>query len=203
MRRKLWKLSACDKDLAAQLAESCNLDPFLALLLTARGIADEIDAESYLCADFDFSDPFEYIDMEKAVARISEALDRFEKIAVFGDYDADGVIVTTPTGSTGYNLSAGGPLVEPNAELIMVTPICPHTLNQRSIILSPEDVVEIEILPGREDRVQTVEVNFDGSHVISLGAGDRVRVVKAQKSTEFIRLSKVSFLEVLHKKMAD
>lgn len=119
------------------------------------------------------------------------------------DYDADGVIVTTPTGSTGYNLSAGGPLVEPNAELIMVTPICPHTLNQRSIILSPEDVVEIEILPGREDRVQTVEVNFDGSHVISLGAGDRVRVVKAQKSTEFIRLSKVSFLEVLHKKMAD
>ena len=119
------------------------------------------------------------------------------------DYDADGVIVTTPTGSTGYNLSAGGPLVEPNAELIMVTPICPHTLNQRSIILSPEDVVEIEILPGREDRVQTVEANFDGSHVISLGAGDRVRVVKAKKSTEFIRLSKVSFLEVLHKKMAD
>lgn len=91
MRRKLWKLSACDKDSAAQLAESCNLDPFLALLLTARGIADEIDAESYLCADFDFSDPFEYIDMEKAVARISAALDRFEKIAVFGDYDADGV----------------------------------------------------------------------------------------------------------------
>ena len=119
------------------------------------------------------------------------------------DYDADGVIVTTPTGSTGYNLSAGGPLVEPGAKLIMVTPICPHTLNQRSIVLSPEDVVDIEIVKGKEDRVQTVEVSFDGSHVIPLRTGDRVRVVKSEKSTEFIRLNRVSFLEVLHKKMTD
>ena len=119
------------------------------------------------------------------------------------DYDADGVIVTTPTGSTGYNLSAGGPLVEPKARLIMVTPICPHTLNQRSIILSPEDVVEIEVLPGREGKVQTVEANFDGGHVIPLRTGDRIRIVKSEKSTEFIQLNRVSFLEVLHKKMAD
>lgn len=119
------------------------------------------------------------------------------------DYDADGVIVTTPTGSTGYNLSAGGPLVEPKAKLILVTPICPHTLNQRSIILSPEDVVDIEILPGREGRTQTVEANFDGSHIIPLQTGDRIRIVKSEKSTEFIQLNKVSFLEVLHKKMAD
>lgn len=119
------------------------------------------------------------------------------------DYDADGVIVTTPTGSTGYNLSAGGPLVEPGAKLIMVTPICPHTLNQRSIVLSPEDVVDIEIVKGKEDRVQTVEVSFDGGHVIPLRTGDRVRVVKSEKSTEFIRLNRVSFLEVLHKKMTD
>lgn len=119
------------------------------------------------------------------------------------DYDADGVIVTTPTGSTGYNLSAGGPLVEPKARLIMVTPICPHTLNQRSIILSPEDVIEIEIPQGREGRVQTLEANFDGSHVIPLRTGDRIRIVKSEKSTEFIQLNQVSFLEVLHKKMAD
>ena len=119
------------------------------------------------------------------------------------DYDADGVIVTTPTGSTGYNLSAGGPLVEPKAKLILVTPICPHTLNQRSIILSPEDVVDIEILQGREDRTQTVEANFDGRHMIPLRTGDRVRIVKSEKSTEFIQLNRVSFLEVLHKKMAN
>ena len=68
------------------------------------------------------------------------------------EYQADGVIVATPTGSTGYNLSAGGPIVEPKAELILITPISPHTLNTRSIILAPSDVVEIEIGGGREGR---------------------------------------------------
>lgn len=119
------------------------------------------------------------------------------------DYDADGVIVTTPTGSTGYNLSAGGPLVEPGARLIMITPICPHTLNQRSIILSPEDVIEVEIPKGREGRTQTVEANFDGSHVIPLKTGDRVQIVKSENTIEFLQLNRVSFLEVLHRKMTD
>ncbi len=119
------------------------------------------------------------------------------------DYDADGMIVTTPTGSTGYNLSAGGPLIEPKAKLIMLTPICPHTLNQRSIILSPEDVIEIEIPQGREGRAQTVEANFDGSHKIALETGDVIRIVKSEKSTDFIQLNQVSFLELLHKKMSE
>ena len=119
------------------------------------------------------------------------------------DYKADGMIVTTPTGSTGYNLSAGGPLVEPRAKLIVLTPICPHSLNQRSIILSPEDVIEIEIPQGREGRIQTVEASFDGTHVIPLETGDRIRIVQSEKITEFIQLNQVSFLEVLHKKMSD
>lgn len=119
------------------------------------------------------------------------------------DYSADGVIVTTPTGSTGYNLSAGGPLIEPEAELIMLTPICPHTLNQRSIILSAGDTVEIEIPKGREESVQTVEASFDGSHVIPLETGDRIRIVQSEKRAEFIRLNRVSFLEVLHRKLAE
>ncbi len=119
------------------------------------------------------------------------------------DYNADGMIVTTATGSTGYNLSAGGPLVEPKAELIMLTPICPHTLNQRSIILSPQDVIEIEIPKGRTGKRQTVEANFDGSHVLKLSTGDRIRIVKSEKITEFIQLNQVSFLEVLHKKMRE
>lgn len=117
------------------------------------------------------------------------------------DYQADGMIVTTPTGSTGYNLSAGGPLVDPKAKLIMLTPICPHTLNKRSIILPPEDVVEIEIPKGREGQLQTVEANFDGSHKIALGTGDRIRIVQSEKITEFIQLNQVSFLERLHKKL--
>ncbi len=119
------------------------------------------------------------------------------------DYSADGVIVTTPTGSTGYNLSAGGPIVEPKARLIMITPICPHTLNQRSIILSPEDVIEIEISEGREGRVQTVEASFDGNHVIPMHTGDRIRIIQSEKTTDIIQLNKVSFLEVLHKKISE
>lgn len=119
------------------------------------------------------------------------------------DYNADGMIVTTPTGSTGYNLSAGGPLIEPKAKLIMLTPICPHSLNQRSIILSPEDEIEIEIPQGREGQKQTVEANFDGSHKVELCAGDRIRIVQSERVTEFIQLNQVSFLEVLHKKMRE
>lgn len=119
------------------------------------------------------------------------------------NYSADGVIVTTPTGSTGYNLSAGGPIIEPKAELIMLTPICPHTLNQRSIVLSPEDVIEIEIPVGKEGQAQTVEASFDGTHTIALSTGDRVRIAKSQEGAEFIQLNRVSFLEVLHKKMSE
>lgn len=118
-------------------------------------------------------------------------------------YKADGMIVTTPTGSTGYNLSAGGPLVEPGARLIMLTPVCPHSLNQRSIILSPEDIVEIEIPQCQDGRAQTVEVNFDGSHMIPLRTGDMIRIARSENVTEFIRLNQVSFLEVLHRKMQE
>lgn len=118
-------------------------------------------------------------------------------------YQADGMIVTTPTGSTGYNLSAGGPLIEPCAQLITLTPICPHSLNQRSIILSSEDVIEVEIPEYRGGRVQTVEANFDGSQVIPLRSGEKIRIVKSEKVTEIIQLNRVSFLEVLHKKMKE
>lgn len=119
------------------------------------------------------------------------------------DYSADGMIVTTPTGSTGYNLSAGGPLVEPSARLIMLTPICPHSLNQRSIILSSEDVIEIEVPKRREGGIQSVEASFDGSHVIPLRTGDRLRIARSEETTEFLKLSQVSFLDVLHRKMRE
>lgn len=119
------------------------------------------------------------------------------------DYSADGVIVTTPTGSTGYNLSAGGPIAEPSARLIIMTPICPHTLSSRSIILSPEDVIEIVIPQGREGRTQQVTANFDGAHQVSMNTGDRIRIVKSEKTTEILSVNKVNFLEVLHRKMRE
>ncbi len=119
------------------------------------------------------------------------------------DYSADGMIVTTPTGSTGYNLSAGGPIIEPKAKLITLTPICPHSLSRTSIILSPEDVIEIEIPEGREGQVQRMDANFDGSHTVEMRTGDRIRIVQSEKITEFIQLNQESFLKVLHKKMSE
>ncbi len=119
------------------------------------------------------------------------------------DYDADGIIVTTPTGSTGYNLSAGGPIVDPKAQMIMITPICPHTLNARSIIFSAEDMVEIEILAGKEGQIQKMEASFDGANVVPMKSGDRIQIVKSEKTTEIIHINQVNFLEILHEKMRD
>lgn len=118
-------------------------------------------------------------------------------------YSADGMIVATPTGSTGYNMSAGGPIVEPGARLLLLTPICPHTLNTRSIVLSPEDEVTIQIPEGHEKTVQTVEANFDGTHKVTLKTGDKIVIKKASKTTGILKLNTESFLEILHKKMSD
>ena len=118
-------------------------------------------------------------------------------------YSGDGIMVSTPTGSTGYNLSAGGPIASPQSELMLITPICPHTFNTRTVILSPLDVVEIEIARGRDGKQQEVEVNFDGNYKENLYSGDRVVIKKALATTKIIKLSEESFLEVLHSKMRD
>lgn len=116
-------------------------------------------------------------------------------------YSADGMIVATPTGSTGYNMSAGGPIVEPAANLLLLTPICPHTLNTRSIVLAPEDEIRIEISQGKDGRMQTVEANFDGSHKVIMRTGDSIMIRKASRTTGILKLNTESFLTVLHKKM--
>ena len=118
-------------------------------------------------------------------------------------FSADGMIVATPTGSTGYNMSAGGPVVEPSAHLLLLTPICPHTLSTRSIVLAPEDEIRIEIPLGRNGRRQSVEANFGGSHKIGLQTGDSIVVRKAERTTGILKLNTESFLTVLHKKMSE
>lgn len=119
-------------------------------------------------------------------------------------YSADGVIVSTPTGSTGYNLSAGGPIVSPGADMMVLTPIAPHTLVSRSIIFESYDEIKIIIgQPHDNDVEQTVEVCFDGGKRTKLSAGDCVIINKAEKSAKFILLDEVNFLEILSQKMRE
>ena len=114
---------------------------------------------------------------------------------------ADGILVATPTGSTGYNLSAGGPIVEPNAELILLTPICPHSMGSRTIVLSAQDEVVIEIGKNKKGAPPEVEACFDGSVKIAMYAWDRMKVKKAKQETEMLKIRQDSFVALLRKKM--
>ncbi len=121
--------------------------------------------------------------------------------AFLNSYEADGVIISTPTGSTAYNLSAGGPIVEPTASMIVITPICSHALNTSSIVLSSEDEIIIEIGEGRHGKTEEVYITFDGADMAEQKTGDRLTIQKADTITKLMKLSEVSFLEILHRKM--
>lgn len=115
-------------------------------------------------------------------------------------YTADGVIVSTATGSTAYSLSAGGPIIQPNARLIMITPICPHTLNKRSIIFGAEDEITIQMSDNKrleEERVAT----FDGEGICKVITDDRIVITKSPKVSNFIKTNKLSFLQRIRNKM--
>lgn len=116
-------------------------------------------------------------------------------------FRADGIIISTPTGSTGYNMSAGGPIVDPKASMIIITPINAHNLNSRSIVIGAEDEVMIEIGERRSQKDETVEVSFDGDNAVGLEVGDKFLIRKADSTTRICKLNNMSFLEILRKKM--
>lgn len=116
-------------------------------------------------------------------------------------FRADGIILSTPTGSTGYNMSAGGPIVDPKASMILITPINAHNLNARSIVIGADDEVMVEIGRRRFQKDETVEVSFDGDNAVKLKVGDRFTIKKAADTARICKLSNKSFLEILSKKM--
>ncbi len=124
------------------------------------------------------------------------------RISVNGEplasYPADGVIVATPTGSTAYSLSAGGPIVHPRVEAIVITPICPHTFNARSVIVDQHDVVTIEVDAPAAEATLTV----DGRVGVSLAQTPRVVVGRAAPAARFVRLRESSFYTILSTKLA-
>lgn len=116
-------------------------------------------------------------------------------------YRADGVIVCTPTGSTGYNLSAGGPIINPTCKNFVITPICPHSLTARSIVLAKEDVVTVEVEQIRSNIKKEAIISFDGREGLSIVPGDQVKIYKSQEVTPFIKATEVSFVQILKEKL--
>ncbi len=114
---------------------------------------------------------------------------------------ADGIVLSTPTGSTAYNYSAGGPIVQPTAELILITPICPHSITAKSIVLSADDRIVIEIQAGRAGEEGGAEVYYDGISDGLILRGDRLEVSRAEQTVQLLRLEKRSFLQTVHEKM--
>ncbi len=122
---------------------------------------------------------------------------------LLNQYHADGIIVATPTGSTAYNFSAGGPIVEPGADIMLLTPISPHTFMNRSIVLNASDTITVQI--GVHDVIgeQSVEVNFDGANRFVLLPEDCVELKRSKQAVSILKLNRVGFLEVLHRKMSE
>lgn len=117
------------------------------------------------------------------------------------DFRGDGVIIATPTGSTAYNMSAGGPIIAPNANAMVITPICPHTLSPKSVVVSADDTIKIVIKKNKNTKQEDVIATFDGQNVIDIGAKDELLIKKAQYDTRLIRLNQTGIFEILRSKL--
>lgn len=115
-----------------------------------------------------------------------------------GLFSGDGVVVATPTGSTGYSLSAGGPIVEPTAQNFVISPICAHSVFSKSFVLSAAGTVTVA--PAELNRKQ-VYLSVDGGKAFALRQGDKVRICRSRYETELLRLTDKSIYEILRTKM--
>lgn len=116
-------------------------------------------------------------------------------------YSADGIIISSPTGSTAYSLSAGGPIVSPNLELLLITPVCPHALHSRSILVSGDDHARIEVC---KSNYTNIIMTVDGQDGITIKPGDIVTVTKSRSYANLIKLNNnKSFFDVLRDKLAE
>ena len=117
--------------------------------------------------------------------------------AFLTEYNADGLIVATPTGSTAYSLSAGGPVLTPDSGVFVITPICPHVLTMRPVIVSDHSLIEISHSQAKGD----IFLTLDGQNSVRIGPGDAIRIRKAAQQLSLAMLPGMSFFEVLRQKL--
>lgn len=122
---------------------------------------------------------------------------------LLGEFNADGIILSTPTGSTAYNLSAGGPVARPDSHMIILTPICSHTIGNRSILLAQNDKIEVVIGKSRTPNKEHRKLAFDGDGIFNIISGDRIRISKADETTEIAKIDEGSFLQVIKDKLGN
>ncbi len=116
-------------------------------------------------------------------------------------YSADGLIISTPTGSTAYNLSAGGPIVAPHNKMIVMTPICPHSLTARSIVLSSDDQIKITFEHNRRNWDKDLMVTIDGQEGMRISSDADILIKKTSMQTRLIKLEGHDFYHILRRKL--
>jgi NAD+ kinase len=111
-------------------------------------------------------------------------------------YRCDGFIASSPTGSTAYSLAAGGAIVSPDADVLTLTPICPHTLSIRPLVISLDSTVRVKLLSSR----QQASLSADGQDPVELSAGDTVVIRRSERTVRLLRLHGASFFSTLRQK---
>jgi len=119
-------------------------------------------------------------------------------VKFIGTYRADGIIIATPTGSTAYSLSAGGPIIDPTMKAFIISPICPHTLGVRPLVLPSEEDITVRVL----SKNRKITATIDGQVAFELEDGDEVHVVKSEMVTKLISLGTRSFYDIVREKFA-
>lgn len=147
-------------------------------------------------AESEFSVLNDVVIAKSALSRIIELTLRVDERLV-ATYRSDGLIISTPTGSTAYNLSAGGPIVEPSLPVALLTPICPHTFSLRPLVVPDTSMVEVTLDTQREE----VYLTLDGQEGTSLGFRDRVQVTRSDRTIPLVRVGRRSFFDGLREKL--
>lgn len=124
-------------------------------------------------------------------------LNVFVDRATLSEYNADGLIVATPTGSTAYSLSAGGPVLTPDSGAFVITPICPHVLTMRPVLVSDRSLISISPSPNQPD----IFLNLDGQVLVRIAPDERIRITKAPQTLSLAMLPGMSYFEVLRQKL--